>query len=72
MTSLLYESYIKYGFLTPGDIERLRAKHRLHTVQSMEEGLGKNIIRSVINDGHFKQEELEVCIKEEFYFIGYE
>lgn len=58
--SLLYNAYSQYGSLTAGEIERLRVKHRLKVVQSLEDGLGRNIIRSIIGDGYFKQEDLMV------------
>lgn len=61
INSLLYESYVKYGSLTTGCIERLRSKHRLHTVQSLEDGLGRNVIRSVSSDSYFIHDELQVC-----------
>ncbi|XKL61155.1 hypothetical protein PGB90_008212 [Kerria lacca] len=57
--SLLYKSYVKYGFLTTGEIESLRSKHRLLTVQSLEHGFGRNIIRSVVNDTCFNEDELQ-------------
>ncbi|KAG8310404.1 TBC1 domain member 8B [Homalodisca vitripennis] len=56
--SLLYDSYTKYGSLTAGELERLRIKHRLKVVQSLEDGLSRNIMRSIVTDGYFKQEEL--------------
>lgn len=46
--------------LTTGLIEKLRLKHRLRTVQHLEENLGKNVVRSVINDVYLNQEELQV------------
>lgn len=58
--SLLYDAYTKYGSLTAGEIERLRVKHRLKVVQSLEDGLSRNILRSIVGDGYFKQEELMV------------
>lgn len=46
--------------ITTGLIEQLRLKHRLRTVQNLEENLGKNVVRSVMNDVHLNQEELQV------------
>lgn len=64
--SVLYEAYTKYGFLTAGEIERLRIKHRLRVVQSLEDGLSRNIMRSIVSDGYFKQEELMVLALNSF------
>ncbi|XP_058791505.1 TBC1 domain family member 9 isoform X2 [Phymastichus coffea] len=60
--TLIYESYSRYGSLTIGGIERLRLKHRLRVVQSLEEGIEKNIIRSVINEKLMTTEELQELI----------
>lgn len=46
--------------MTIGGIERLRLKHRLRVVQSLEDGIEKNIIRSVIVDKYMTMEELQV------------
>ncbi|KAK7576504.1 hypothetical protein V9T40_012790 [Parthenolecanium corni] len=56
---LLHTSYVNYSMLTTGLIEQLRLKHRLRTVQHLEENLGKNVVRSVINDVYLNQEELQ-------------
>ncbi|EGI61255.1 TBC1 domain family member 9, partial [Acromyrmex echinatior] len=57
--TLIYEAYSRYGSLTIGGIERLRLKHRLRVVQSLEDGIEKNVIRSVIIDKYMKMEELQ-------------
>ncbi|XP_033221070.1 TBC1 domain family member 9 isoform X2 [Belonocnema kinseyi] len=57
--TLIYEAYSRYGSLTIGGIERLRLKHRLRVVQGLEEGIEKNVIRSVINDKYMTSEELQ-------------
>ncbi|KAL0120131.1 hypothetical protein PUN28_008055 [Cardiocondyla obscurior] len=57
--TLIYEAYSRYGSLTIGGIERLRLKHRLRVVQSLEDGIEKNVIRSVIVDKYMKLEELQ-------------
>ncbi|CAG9864874.1 unnamed protein product [Phyllotreta striolata] len=57
--ALVYEAYRKYGFLTTGQIERLRLKHRLKVVQELEDTCERNVLRCVINDGYFTQEELQ-------------
>lgn len=46
--------------MTIGGIERLRLKHRLRVVQSLEDGIEKNVIRSVIVDKYMTMEELQV------------
>lgn len=56
---LVYEAYRKYGFLTTGQIERLRLKHRLRVVQDLEDTCERNVIRCVIGDGYFTQPELQ-------------
>lgn len=58
--TLIYEAYSRYGSLTIGWIERLRLKHRLRVVQSLEDGIEKNVIRSVIVDKYMTMEELQV------------
>lgn len=55
---------MKYGSLTTGEIERMRLKHRLKVVQELEDNSERNTIRSVIGDGYFTQQELQVS----FYF----
>ncbi|XP_017882346.1 TBC1 domain family member 9 [Ceratina calcarata] len=57
--TLIYEAYSRYGLLTIGGIERLRLKHRLRVVQSLEDGIEKNVIRSVIVDKYMTMEELQ-------------
>ncbi|XP_001600394.2 TBC1 domain family member 9 isoform X2 [Nasonia vitripennis] len=57
--TLIYESYARYGSLTIGGIERLRLKHRLRVVQSLEEGIEKNVIRSVVAEKLMTAEELQ-------------
>ncbi|CAK9821928.1 TBC1 domain family member 9 [Anthophora retusa] len=57
--TLIYEAYSRYGSLTIGGIERLRLKHRLRVVQSLEDGIEKNVIRSVIIDKYMTVEELQ-------------
>ncbi|XP_065226342.1 TBC1 domain family member 9-like isoform X2 [Planococcus citri] len=67
---LLFDSYVKYGKLTTGYIEQLRSKHRVHTVQSLEDGIGRNVVRSVCQDGFFEMNELQELlnlVKEEIF-----
>ncbi|KAK0082083.1 hypothetical protein PV325_011101 [Microctonus aethiopoides] len=57
--TLIFESYSRYGTLTIGRIERLRLKHRLRVVQNLEEGIEKNVIRSVVVDKYMTADELQ-------------
>ncbi|KAF5307076.1 hypothetical protein FQR65_LT07135 [Abscondita terminalis] len=57
--TLIYEAYTKYGFLTTGQIERQRLKHRLRVVQELEDNSERNVIRSVINDNFFSAQEIQ-------------
>lgn len=61
--SIIYEAYAKFGFLTPVGIEKLRLRYRLQVVHQLEHGLEKTIVRSLLPDGFFKSEELEVTLK---------
>ncbi|XP_059480535.1 TBC1 domain family member 9 [Neocloeon triangulifer] len=57
--NLLYEAYSKYGsLLTDAGIERMRLRHRLRVVQSLEDSVSRNVVRSVAPDGFFTNEEL--------------
>ncbi|CAG9760077.1 unnamed protein product [Ceutorhynchus assimilis] len=56
---LVYEAYRKYGFLTTGQIERLRLKHRLRVVQDLEDTCERNVLRCVLGDGYFTKSELQ-------------
>nr|CAD7588701.1 unnamed protein product [Timema genevievae] len=65
---LLYEAYSKYGMLSAGAIERLRLKYRLRVVQQLEDGVGRNVVRSIVGDGYFSLEQLQdllVLVREE-------
>ncbi|XP_015603181.1 TBC1 domain family member 9 [Cephus cinctus] len=57
--TLIYEAYSRYGSLTIGGIERLRLKHRLRVVQSLEDGIEKNVVRSVVVDKYMTMDELQ-------------
>jgi hypothetical protein len=67
----VYDAYSHYGFLTCGVIERLRLKYRLRVVQQLEDGVGRNVVRSVTGDGYFSQDDLQVrcclSVKEETF-----
>ncbi|RZF42626.1 hypothetical protein LSTR_LSTR001421 [Laodelphax striatellus] len=59
---LLYNAYKDFGMLTAGEIETLRTKHRLRVVQNLEDGMGKNVVRSIRNDGYFDTDQLLVLL----------
>ncbi|XP_077527429.1 TBC1 domain family member 8/9 isoform X2 [Haemaphysalis longicornis] len=50
ISTLVYESYSKYGFLTSSMIEKLRLKHRLSVVQGLQDTSVKNVLRSLSLD----------------------
>lgn len=58
--TLVYEAYSRYGFLSTGQIERMRLKHRLRVVQELEDNSERNIIRSVSADNYFTTAEIQV------------
>lgn len=60
--TLIYQAYTSYGFLTTRSIERLRLKHRLRVVQTLEDSIERNAIRSVVNDGYFTPDDLQNLI----------
>ncbi|KAL1479699.1 hypothetical protein MTO96_034805 [Rhipicephalus appendiculatus] len=62
ISTLVYDSYSKYGFLTSSMIEKLRLKHRLSVVQGLQDANVKNVLRSLSLDPRISalltQEEL--------------
>ncbi|KAK7864755.1 hypothetical protein R5R35_012261 [Gryllus longicercus] len=56
---LIYDAYTHYEALTASTIERLRLKYRLRVVQQLEDGAGRNVVRSIVGDGYFSQDELQ-------------
>lgn len=65
---LVYQSYLRFGSIYSEDIERLRLKHRLAVVQSIEDATMKNVIRSINVEKYFTLEELQhlyLAVKEE-------
>lgn len=50
ISTLVYDSYSKYGFLTSSMIEKLRLKHRLSVVQGLQDTSVKNVLRSLSLD----------------------
>jgi hypothetical protein len=66
MSTLIYESYRKFGVSISSDrIDRLRLKHRVKVVQSLEDAILRNAIRSVPRTVPFTEEEM----KELFWLV---
>lgn len=65
---LLRDAYSKFGDLTASTMERLRFTHRVRVVQQLEEGEEKNVVRSIVGDGHFSSQELHVSKGSKFKF----
>jgi hypothetical protein len=38
----------------------MRLRHRLRVVQSLEDSVSRNVVRSIVSDGFFRAEELQV------------
>ncbi|XP_041366492.1 TBC1 domain family member 9-like [Gigantopelta aegis] len=69
VTDLIEDSYRKFGIISNQDIDKLRLKYRLRVVQTIEDNLMKNILRSVQMDTLFRGKELEeiyILFKEEY------
>ncbi|ELT95953.1 hypothetical protein CAPTEDRAFT_186677 [Capitella teleta] len=69
VTDLIYEAYSKFGTMTNQEIDKLRVKHRLKVVQSLEDTMMRNVLRSVSAETLFQGSELQdifVVFKEEF------
>lgn len=75
IVDLIYDSYSKFGDkITNQDISKLRLKHRLSVVQSLEDGTMKNVLRSVNSDSLFTGKELEqlfIIFKDEYLSVCY-
>jgi len=75
IVDLIYDSYRKFGDrITNHDIGKLRLKYRLTVVQSLEDGVMKNVLRSVNSDSLFTAAELEqlfVIFKAEYLSVCY-
>lgn len=75
---LLYDAYAKYSFITSATIERLRLRHRMKVVQTLEEVNMKNVIRSCSYDKLISRsfsakdlQEMFMILKEEQLSINY-
>ena len=75
IVDLIYDSYRKFGDkISNQDISKLRLKHRLSVVQSLEDGTMKNVLRSVNSDSLFTAKELEqlfIVFKDEYLSVCY-
>ena len=75
IVDLIYNSYSKFGDkISNRDISKLRLKHRLSVVQSLEDGTMKNVLRSVNADSLFTGTELEQLFrifKDEYLSVCY-
>jgi len=75
IVELIHASYSKFGIkITNQDISKLRLKHRLSVVQSLEDGTMKNVLRSVTSDSLFTGKELEqlfIIFKDEYLSVYY-
>lgn len=75
IVDLIYDSYRKFGDkIVNQDISKLRLKYRLRVVQSLEDGMKKNVLRSVNSDSLFTEKELEqlfIVFKDEYLSVCY-
>lgn len=59
ITTLIYESYRKFGTqITTERIDRMRLRHRVKVVQSLEDAVLRNALRSIQKPILFSDEEL--------------
>lgn len=58
--SLLSVAYEEFGFISNAAIYKLRGRHRLSVVQTLEDGVTRNTLRSVGADSLLTTEELKV------------
>jgi len=75
IVDLIDESYRKFGDkIVNQDVSKLRLKYRLSVVQSLEDGMKKNVLRSVSSDSLFADKELEqlfIIFKDEYLSVCY-
>ena len=57
--NVIEAAYRSFNFVTNETIEKLRLKHRLRVVQSLEDILMKNTLRTVGHDCTLNQEDLQ-------------
>jgi len=68
ISNLITEAFEKFDSVTSEEIEKLRLKHRLKVVQSLEDSQMKNVVRSVKAATKFSDEEvraLYIVVKNE-------
>eukprot|EP00111_Clytia_hemisphaerica_P005802 TCONS_00016792-protein len=59
INDIIVVSYRKFGFLTTENIDKQRNQQRLRVVQHLEDGVKRNVIRSLASDVSFPANELE-------------
>ncbi|CAG5132488.1 unnamed protein product [Candidula unifasciata] len=64
VSDIIQSSYQKFWSITNQDINKLRLKHRLKVVQTIEDSVKRNILRSVATHTKFEGKELE-----DLYFL---
>lgn len=59
INDLIVSSYQKFGFLTTEDVDKQRNQQRLRVVQHLEDGVKRNVVRSLASETAFGPEILE-------------
>ncbi|XP_076068621.1 TBC1 domain family member 8/9 isoform X2 [Oratosquilla oratoria] len=62
IVELIDEAYKGFGFITNYAIEHLRVKHRLRVVQSLEDTVMRNTLRSVEGKSTLKEQDLKELV----------
>ncbi|ROT65050.1 putative TBC1 domain family member 9 isoform X1 [Penaeus vannamei] len=62
ITEIIEAAYTGYGFITNVAIERLRVKHRLRVVQTLEDTVMRNTLRTVGPDCMLGEEDLKELV----------
>lgn len=60
IVDIIEAAYRGFGFITNVAIERLRVKHRLRVVQTLEDTVMRNTLRTVGPDCILSEEDLKV------------
>ncbi|CAH1786340.1 unnamed protein product [Owenia fusiformis] len=69
VSELVQDGYRNFGMITNQQVDKLRLKHRLKVVQTIEDSTMKNVIRSVMADTVLKGKDLQevyLVFKEEY------
>ncbi|ESO10999.1 hypothetical protein HELRODRAFT_190267 [Helobdella robusta] len=56
VSALIYQAYSKFGQITNEEINKLRLKHRIKVVQSLEDSSMKNVLSSISNETSFSHD----------------